>query len=172
MGGSPEYKKDAERLGTLMAKNCIRLVYGGGSLGLMGVVAGAAKKAKGEVIGITTQHVINLQEPLLEGIEFEIKGGLSERKRRMFELSDAFCILPGGLGTLDELVEIMVMQQVHESSLPIYFLNTNGYWNIMGRVMGHMQREGFLSDLTQFNMHIMDTPEDIIKTYKSRFWTD
>ncbi|MDR0449539.1 MAG: TIGR00730 family Rossman fold protein [Rickettsiales bacterium] len=171
-GKNPVYNEQAAKMGRLIGEAKIRLVFGGGNAGLMGSVAGAARDAGGEVLGITTQHVINMQEPLLEGIKSEVHENLSARKRRMFELSDAFCILPGGLGTLDELVDILVMHQVKESHLPIYFLNTNGYWNILGRVMAHMQREGFLGDLTQFNMQILENPEDVIKVYKSRFWTD
>lgn len=171
-GNNPAYKQAALEMGKLIGENKIRLVFGGGDSGLMGAVAGAARDAGGEVIGITTQNVINLQEPLLPGIQTEIKETLSERKARMFELSDAFCILPGGLGTLDELVEILVMHQVKETHLPIYFLNTGGYWNILGRVMAHMQREGFLADMNAFNMQVLNTPDEVIRAYKSRFWTD
>ncbi|MDR0319728.1 MAG: TIGR00730 family Rossman fold protein [Rickettsiales bacterium] len=169
-GNNPTYKDEAEKMGRLIGESKIRLVFGGGNAGLMGTVARAARDAGGEVIGISTQNVINLQEPLLDGIQNEIQDNLSKRKMRMFELSDAFCILPGGLGTLDELVEILVMHQIKESHLPIYFLNTNGYWNILGRVMAHMQREGFLGDLNQFNMQILSSPEEVIQVYKTRFW--
>ncbi|MCL2629427.1 MAG: TIGR00730 family Rossman fold protein [Alphaproteobacteria bacterium] len=169
-GNNPTYKTEAEKMGRLIGENGIRLVYGGGNVGLMGTVANAAKTAGGEVIGITTQNILNLQEPLLEGIQSEIENNLSKRKQRMFDLSDAFCILPGGLGTLDELVEIMVMHQIKESHKPIYFLNTNGYWNMFGNIMAYMQKEGFLGDVTQFNMQVLEQPEDVIKIYKTRFW--
>jgi uncharacterized protein (TIGR00730 family) len=171
-GARPIYAEQAAILGKLMAETKIRLVYGGGKLGLMGAVAGAVKNNGGEVVGVTTQDIINLQEPALEGIKIEIADNISERKRKMFELSDAFCILPGGLGTVDELTEIMTMQQIRESNLPIYFLNTEGYWNIMGKFIAHMQREGFMGKITQYNIHILNTPEEIIRAYKSRFFMD
>ena len=81
----------------------------------------------------------------------------------MFELSDAFVILPGGIGTLDEMTDIMTKQQVGESCKPIYMLNTAKYWEIFGQVMVHMQAEGFMKSADDYNLHVVNTPEDLIQ---------
>ncbi|MCL1785806.1 MAG: TIGR00730 family Rossman fold protein [Alphaproteobacteria bacterium] len=164
-GTNPQFAKDAARIGELLAENGIRLVYGGGAVGLMGTVAQSALDGGGRLVGISTHDVIALQEPLVKGIESEIVTGINERKQRMYDLSDAFCILPGGMGTMNELTDIVTMQQVGESKKPIYFLNTDGYWNIFGRVMAHMHRAGFISTIAEYNMQMFDYPEDLIAAY-------
>ena len=81
----------------------------------------------------------------------------------MFELSDAFVILPGGIGTLDEMTDIMTKQQVGESYKPIYMVNIAKYWEILGKVMVHMQSEGFMASMDDYNLHVVNTPEELIK---------
>jgi len=165
-GTNPQFEKDAIRIGELIAKNDIKLVFGGGKTGLMGAVAGSVLDHGGKAVGITTHHVIALQEPLLKGLtESEIVHGINERKQRMYELSDAFCIAPGGFGTLNELTDILTMQQVGESKKPIYFLNTDGFWNIFGRVFAHMNRAGFISPRAEYNIKLFSYPEDLITAY-------
>ena len=162
-GTNPEYARDAKKIGELLARNKMTLVFGGGNTGLMGTVANAALENGGRVIGISTQHVVELQEPLLKNIEIKIVDGLSTRKEEMFELSDAFVILPGGMGTLDEMTDIMTKHQVKESCKPIYMMNTAKYWEIFGRVLVHMQNEGFIKSLNDYNLHVVNTPEELIK---------
>lgn len=162
-GANPEYTRDAHKVGELLARNKITLVFGGGDVGLMGAVANAAVENGGEVIGISTTHVVSLQEPTRKDINVKIVDGLSTRKEEMFDLSDAFVILPGGIGTLDEMTDIMTKQQVGESCKPIYMLNTAKYWEIFGRVMIHMQNEGFMADMNDYNLHVVNTPEELIK---------
>ena len=162
-GKDPEFARAARKIGELLARNKITLVFGGGSTGLMGTVAGAAVENGGKVIGISTHHVISLQEPLLKNIDVKIVDGLSTRKEEMFELSDAFIILPGGIGTLDEMTDIMTKHQVKESCKPIYLMNIAKYWEILGKVMFHMQDEGFMPSMDAYNLHVVDTPEELIK---------
>ena len=166
-GNNPEYARDAKKIGELLARNKITLVYGGGDVGLMGTVANAALENGGNVIGISTTHVVSLQEPAHKEIDVNIVDGLSTRKEEMFDLSDAFVILPGGIGTLDEMTDIMTKQQVGESCKPIYMMNTAKYWEIFGQVMTHMQDEGFINceeDYTfDYNLHVVNTPEELIK---------
>ncbi|MGI5845808.1 MAG: TIGR00730 family Rossman fold protein [Alphaproteobacteria bacterium] len=162
-GTDPAYARDAKKMGELLARNKIRLVFGGGDVGLMGTVASAALDNGGEVIGISTHHVIARQEPAHEGAKIEIVAGVNERKQRMIELSDAFCILPGGMGTLNELTDILTMQQIGEIKKPMYFLNTANYWEFFGGVFTHMQNEGFIADMADYNINISQTPEEIIK---------
>ena len=161
-GTDPEYVKDAKKLGELLGKNKIRLVFGGGNVGLMGAVASAALENGGQVIGVSTDDVIAKQEPVHTGAEMEIVDGVNERKQRMYELSDAFCILPGGMGTLNELTDVLTMQQIGESKKPIYFLNTSGYWDFFGNVFTHMQDSGFIADMNDYNIKICYTPEELI----------
>lgn len=166
-GNNPEYARDARKVGELLARNKITLVYGGGDVGLMGTVANAALENGGKVIGISTTHVVSLQEPAHQDINVKIVDGLSARKEEMFDLSDAFVILPGGIGTLDEMTDIMTKQQVGESCKPIYMMNTAKYWEIFGQVMTHMQDNGFINcekDYTfDYNLHVVNTPEELIK---------
>ena len=162
-GNNPEYKRAAAKIGELLARNKITLVFGGGDVGLMGTVAGAAVENGGKVIGISTKHVVSLQEPAHKDIDVKIVKGLSVRKEKMFELSDAFVILPGGIGTLDEMTDIMTKQQVGESSKPIYMVNIAKYWEIFGKVLVHMQNEGFMTSMDDYNLHVVNTPEELIK---------
>lgn len=163
LGSNPEYARDARKIGELLARNKITLVFGGGNVGLMGAVASAALENGGEVIGISTTHVVSLQEPAHEEIDVKVVDGLSARKEEMFDLSDAFVILPGGIGTLDEMTDIMTKQQVGESFKPIYMMNTSKYWEIFGQVMTHMQNEGFMPHPEAYNLHVVNTPEELIK---------
>ena len=161
-GTDPAFTRDAARVGELLARNKIKMVFGAGDVGLMGTVATAAVTNGGRVIGVTTHHVMAMQEPAHTKIEVEIVGGINDRKQKMYEMSDAFCILPGGIGTLNELTDIMTMQQVGESKKPVFFLNTSGYWNIFGRVLVHMQQGGFIESMKDYNIKIAETPEALI----------
>jgi len=166
-GNNPEYARAARKVGELLAKNKMTLVFGGGNVGLMGAVSRAALENGGNVIGISTEHVISIQEPAHRDTNIKIVEGLSARKEEMFDLSDAFVILPGGIGTLDEMTDILTKQQVGESCKPIYILNTAKYWEIFGQIMTHMQEEGFINcekDYTfDYNLHVVNTPEELIK---------
>jgi uncharacterized protein (TIGR00730 family) len=170
LGNNPQFAKDAQKLGAMMAENKIKLIYGAGNVGLMGVVATEVVEKGGEALGVSTPHVVAKQEPVHEGVESEIVGTLLERKARMMELADAFCILPGGMGTLDEATDILTMHQIGESNKPVYFLNTDGYWNMFGTMLKRMIKEGFLSDQAEYNMHVYNTPKEIITAYNSRFF--
>lgn len=161
-GTDPEFAVDAKKLGQLLARNKIRMVFGGGNVGLMGTVASAALENGGEVIGVSTHHVIAKQEPAHKGAKIEIVDGVNDRKQRMYELSDAFCILPGGMGTLNELTDILTMQQIGESKKPVYFLNTSKYWDFFGQIFTNMQNAGFIADMDDYNMVVCNTPEELI----------
>lgn len=161
-GANPAFLQEAAKLGELLARNKIRMVFGGGDVGMMGAVATNAIDNGGVVIGVSTPHVIALQEPAHAGVEMHLVDGVNERKQMMFELSDAFCILPGGIGTLNELTDIMTMQQIGESKKPIFFLNTDKYWNVFGELMVHMQQNGFMPDISCYNIKIANTPEELI----------
>ena len=164
-GTDPEFKRAAAKMGELLARNKIRVIFGGGNVGLMGTVAQAALDNGGKVIGVSTPHVLAMQEPAHPDIETHIASGVNERKQWMYEKSDAFIILPGGMGTLNEVTDILTMHQIAESRKPVLFLNTHKFWDIFGKVLVHMQREGFITKkiMTDYQMHVAATPEEIIR---------
>jgi uncharacterized protein (TIGR00730 family) len=169
-GNNPAFARDAEKFGKLMAENNIRLVFGAGDVGLMGLVATAVVSNGGHAIGVTTPHLVAKQEPAHKDVEVEIEHTLLERKARMIELADAFCILPGGMGTLNEVTDILTMHQIGEITQPIYFLNTEGYWNVFGELIKQMIRDGFVKSQGEYNMQVFETPEEVIAAYNSRFF--
>jgi uncharacterized protein (TIGR00730 family) len=118
-GLRPEYQKSAERLGHLLAEQDVRLVYGGAKVGLMGAIADAALASGGEVVGVIPRHLMK-QEITHDGLtELHTVTTMHERKARMAELSDAFVALPGGLGTLEELFEVLTWNQIDSSKNPV-----------------------------------------------------
>jgi len=165
-GVDPQFEIDAKRVGELLAKNGVRFVFGGGETGLMGASARAALDNGGAVVGVSTHDVIALQEPILDGItESIIANGINERKQLMYEMVDAFFILPGGFGTLNEVTDILTMQQVGESKKKIYFLNTNGFWDIFGKTFAHMHAAGFISEHAEYDIRKFAYPEDMVNAY-------
>ena len=141
----------------------IRMVFGGGDVGLMGTVATACLRAGGQVIGVSTDDVIAMQEPAHPEIDIQVVDGVNERKQIMFEKSDAFIILPGGVGTLNELTDIMTMQQIGETEKPLFFLNSNGFWNPFVRLVKHMQKNGFIVKTDEYNIFTADTVAELKK---------
>lgn len=162
-GTNPEFARDAKKVGELLGKNKLNMVFGGGDVGLMGTVATAALENGAHVVGVSTHNVIEKQEPVHEGVEVEVVTGVNERKQKMYDLSDAFIILPGGIGTLNELTDIMTMQQIGESRKPLFFLNTAKFWGPFERLFVHMQHCGFIENMHDYNIHVGNTPEDLIK---------
>jgi uncharacterized protein (TIGR00730 family) len=128
MGTDPDFEVVARETGELLARNGIRLVYGGAQIGLMGVLANAALAAGGQVTGVTPRGLWADGVDHLGLTELIVVDSMHERKRRMFELSDAFVALPGGLGTLDELAEIATWSQLGLHRKPVATLDVNGYW--------------------------------------------
>lgn len=163
MGTDPQFRRDAAAVGRMLAKNGIRMVFGGGDVGLMGTVATAALKNGGTVIGVSTDDVIAMQEPAHEEIDVQVVDGVNERKQIMFNESDAFIILPGGIGTLNELTDILTMQQIGETDKPVFFLNTNGFWNPLTRLIRHMKKNGFVVKTDNYNIFSAETVAELKK---------
>ncbi len=161
-GINPAFVRDAGLMGELIAKNGLNMVFGGGDVGLMGTVASAALDNGAHVIGVSTEHVIARQEPAHEKIDVQIVRGVNERKQKMFELSDAFIIMPGGIGTLNEATDILTMQQIGETKKPIFLLNTSNFWEPLNVLMLSMRRNGFIDDWNDYIVYMGDTPEDIM----------
>lgn len=137
------YKQAADDFGQLIAQNGLKLVYGGGRVGLMGVVADAVVKGGGEVIGYIPQH-LDEYEGGHNGIhELHIVDSMHTRKSKMAESSDAFVMLPGGFGTLDELFEILTWRQIGLHSKPIVVMNVNNYWDPLVALLNNVVDQAF-----------------------------
>jgi len=129
VGCNPNYEIEAQKLGSLMAERGVQLVYGGGRIGLMGVVASAVHEGGGEIVGFIPDFLRSL-EIANEGIgELVVTDSMHIRKAKMFEISDAAVVLPGGIGTLDEAIEIMTWKQLRQHDKPIVLVNVDGYWD-------------------------------------------
>lgn len=162
-GNDRQYQRDASQIGELLARNDICIVFGGGNVGLMGEVANSALDNGGRVIGVSTQHIVNKQEPVHERIHVEIVNGLNERKQRMYEMADAFIILPGGIGTLNEVTDILTMQQVGESKKPIFFLNSCHFWDMFSLQFVHMIHNGFIENIDDFSTNMVAHPDELVQ---------
>jgi hypothetical protein len=128
-GNNLIYKKAAKELGIYLAKNKIRLVYGGGSLGLMGELASSVNRNKGDILGVIPKHLLQIEGINKNHGEIIITDDMHTRKKTMYNNSDAFLCLPGGIGTLEEVSETITWFQLNISRKPIFFLNINGYWD-------------------------------------------
>lgn len=143
-GVNPLYRETAEALGRHIGERGLRLVYGGGAVGLMGVVADAAMAAGGEVIGIIP-HSLERSEIGHRGLtRLEVVDGMHARKARMAELSDAFIALPGGLGTLEELFEVWTWGQLGYHAKPLGLLDVNSFYDKLSLFLDHLVDEGFV----------------------------
>jgi uncharacterized protein (TIGR00730 family) len=150
-GSHPEYVELARACGTTLASRGVRLVYGGGRVGLMGAIADAALAAGGTVIGVIPQMLIDREVGHPGLSQLVVVKSLAERKLRMAELSDAFVALPGGLGTLDELSEMWTWTQLNLHQKPCVLFNSGGYYDALIDFLNHATQEGFVSqrDLEQ-----------------------
>ena len=128
-GTDPAHAEAAESLGRMMGERGIRLVYGGGGIGLMAVVANAAVAAGSDVVGVIPEFLRAYEVGVVDGAREVVVPSMHERKARMFEKGDGFVILPGGLGTLDEFIEITTWKQLQQHRKPIVLINVNGYWD-------------------------------------------
>jgi uncharacterized protein (TIGR00730 family) len=144
VGNDPGYAGAAERLGMVLARAGLRLIYGGGSVGLMGVMARAALRHGGEVNGIIPGFLKERELQLTDVTELTVTRDMHERKREMFERADAFVALPGGIGTLEEVVEMMTWVQLGQHEKPIVLVNYAGFWEPLVKLLDHMTDAGFL----------------------------
>jgi uncharacterized protein (TIGR00730 family) len=145
-GHDPRYMAAARELGGLIAAGGHRLVYGGGNVGLMGEVSRAVKAGGGHVTGIIP-HFLMSKEKLSLGLdEVKLVDDMHERKMLMFERSDAFVTLPGGIGTLEELVEQMTWAQLGRHGKPIVIADVGGFWRPLANLIAHMRMEGFIRE--------------------------
>ncbi len=162
-GQDPVHEQAARRLGIIMAERNVKLIFGGGRIGLMGVVASAVLDGGGEAIGVIPEFLKDLEISDDSVTEQIITGSMHERKKRMFELSDGFVALPGGLGTLDETLEIVTWKQLRLHSKPIVVLNTGGYWSTLEDLVRRTIEGGFAHQAVEELFSVVDSPEDVFK---------
>lgn len=144
-GRRADYADAAHQIGTLLAGAGAKLVFGGGKVGIMGIAADAALAAGGEVVSVIPEYLRSAEVDHPHVTERHVVNDLFERKQVMMQLSDAFLALPGGLGTLDELLEVLTWRQLGRHDKPIGILNTADYFNPTLNAMQHAITEGFLS---------------------------
>jgi hypothetical protein len=161
-GKNPAYAAAARTLGTELARHGIGLVYGGGGLGLMGEIARATLAAGGRVTGIIPDFLSRREHMLREVDELIITQDMHARKQLMFQRSDAFVALPGGVGTLEELVEQLTWSQLGRHTKPIIIANIAGFWSPFLDLLAHMRMEQFIRPGLNVNYKVVDRAEDIV----------
>ncbi|GAB3367823.1 TIGR00730 family Rossman fold protein [Lysobacter rhizosphaerae] len=143
-GNKPIYAERAIALGNRLAKERLALVYGGGNVGLMGIVADAVLEAGGEVIGVIPEQLVEWEVAHKGVTRLEVVANMHERKARMFDLSDGFVALPGGFGTLDEMFEMLTWRQLGIGDKPCAFLDVDGFYTPLLAMLDRMVEERFL----------------------------
>ena len=161
-GRNPVFAEAARTLGRALAEANIGLVYGGGSLGLMGVLAREVLGHDGHVTGIIPEFLSTREKMLQDVQELIVTRSMHERKQIMFEKSDAFVALPGGVGTLEELVEQLTWSQLGQHSKPVVLADIDGFWEPLLSLLDHMRIETFVRPGLEVNMTTVKRAEDIV----------
>jgi uncharacterized protein (TIGR00730 family) len=161
-GTDPAYVEAATGFGKILAENGIALVYGGGAVGMMGAVAHAVLDHGGEVTGIIPEFLMSRERALRGTHNLIVTQDLHERKRKMFEMSDAFVALPGGVGTLEELVEQLTWVQLGRHRKPVLIANIGKFWDPLCALLDHMKKLEFIRGDLAFELLVADTVEDIL----------
>lgn len=161
-GTNPRFIESARALGKALAESGIRLVYGGGSVGMMGAVASAVLDHGGSVTGIIPSFLTTKESALKRVQEMIVTPDMHERKRLMFEHSDAFIALPGGIGTLEEFVEQLTWQQLGRHSKPLLLANIDGFWEPLLALIAHMRATQFIRPTLSVDILQAEQVEDIL----------
>ena len=160
-GADPAYLQSASEFGTATAGAGWRLVYGGGGVGLMGAAARAAHAAGGRVVGIMPAF-LRSRERLFDEVETVVVTSMHERKQLMYDNSDAFVVAPGGVGTLEEVIELLSWKRLDLHDKPIIFLNIKGFWNTLLQLIEHSVQEGMTPANFLQAYQVVDTVEEAI----------
>jgi uncharacterized protein (TIGR00730 family) len=161
-GTNPAFVEAARSLGRILAANGIRLVYGGGSVGLMGALAESVLDHGGAVTGVIPDFLVNREHMLVRVQERIITGDMHERKRVMFERADAFVALPGGIGTLEELVEQLTWAQLGRHKKPILILNIDHFWDPLCALIDHMKNLEFIRANLSVDLLVAEHIEEVL----------
>ncbi|MBS0243339.1 MAG: TIGR00730 family Rossman fold protein [Proteobacteria bacterium] len=168
-GKNPAYAEAAQMFGRELVAAGLGLVYGGGSLGLMGEVARSVLGAGGHVTGIIPEFLSAKERMLTEVNDLIVTADMHERKRLMFEHSDAFVALPGGIGTLEEMVEQMTWAQLGRHNKPVVLANVAGFWNRLKALLEHMRQEAFIRPGLEVRFSIVDQIGDVVPLLTAAF---
>src|SRR5271165_6682298 len=163
-GADPAFAEAAKALGKSLAQNGVRLVYGGGSVGMMGTLARAVLDNGGKVTGIIPEFLTGKERPKPLTDDMIVTRDMHERKRKMFEHADAFVALPGGVGTLEELVEQLTWAQLGRHKKPILILNIERFWDPLCALIDHMRRLDFIRAGLSVNLLVAEKVEHILPT--------
>lgn len=166
-GKDPVFVAAAKALGAEMARENIQLVYGGGSIGLMGTIAGSVLANGGRVVGIIPEFLSARERAMRDADELIITRDMHERKRTMFERADAFVALPGGVGTLEEIVEMLTWSQLGQHDKPILLANISGFWEPLIALFRHMHELEFIREGLMLRYDVADKVEDIVPTLRA-----
>jgi uncharacterized protein (TIGR00730 family) len=161
-GTDPAFVAAAQNFGKILAENGVRLIYGGGSVGLMGALAGAVLHHGGEATGVIPEFLTAREQPRRRAQELIVTRDMHERKRLMFERADGFVALPGGIGTLEEVVEQLTWSQLGRHKKPILIANINGYWEPLLTLVAHMREQEFLPPPLRVDFLVAERVEDIL----------
>lgn len=168
-GSDPAYREEATALGSVLAREGWRLVYGAGDVGLMGVVANAAQAAGGETLGVIPQHLLDREVGKRDLTQFVVTENMHERKKVMYMNSNAIVVLPGGAGSLDEFFEVLTWAQLGLHRKPILLLNTAGYWDPLIGLLDHVVAQGFADESLKALVRTVDTVPDAVCALTSAF---
>jgi uncharacterized protein (TIGR00730 family) len=163
-GTDPAFIQAARDFGTLLAKNSIGLVYGGGGNGLMGALARGVRDHGGQVTGIIPGFLTEREQAMRTGQDLIITRDMHQRKQMMFDMADAFVALPGGIGTLEELVEQLTWAQLGRHRKPVLLANIAGFWEPLCALIDHMKGLEFIRAELSFNLLVADRVADILPT--------
>lgn len=161
-GNNPAYAAAAKELGQDMAERNIGLVYGGGSLGLMGIVARSVLEHGGHVTGIIPQFLKDREQMLGDVQDSVVTTNMHERKMLMFEKSDAFVALPGGVGTLEETVEMTTWAQLDQHRKPIVLANIENFWDPLIKLLDHMREDAFIRAGLEVAIDVAPSAQDVV----------
>ncbi|WP_108683313.1 TIGR00730 family Rossman fold protein [Methyloceanibacter sp. wino2] len=161
-GQNPAFTEAARALGEALAEAGTNLVYGGGDLGLMGIVARSVINSGGHVTGIMPEFLHDRERMLVDVHELHIVDTMHERKHLMYEMSDAFVALPGGIGTLEEFVEQLTWSQLGQHKKPIVLVNIHGFWDPLLELFDRMMEHNFIRSGFELKMSVADSAEDVL----------
>ncbi len=168
-GENPLFIQHAKQLGKLLGEKKITLVYGGGSVGMMGAIADTMMQHNGKVIGVIPELLVEWEQQHKAITTLHVVKDMHIRKKMMYELCDAAVVLPGGYGTLDELFEIITWNNLKIHEKKIFILNTDGFYNHLIAHIQTMQHQGFLYENWQNRIMVVDEPEAIFSSFPNKY---
>ena len=166
MGFDPIYREKAAELGRAMVKQQCELLYGGGSVGLMKIIADVMLENKCKVTGTITEHLMDMEVGYKDIDELIVVDSMAERKKILEDMADGFIAMPGGLGTMDEFFEAFVLSQLRVFDKPVALYNVNGFYDDIIRFIDHAAKEGFIRKEHAYNLIVSDDPKDLLEKMK------